>query len=367
MKAHWRTILFLLILLLTVVPIFSTEIWGQLGVALRWPALFVLQLCLVTSPWRTVPLRLVWAAFMLGAGPVMAVTLLVQAPVAAWLEGAYTVNYFVGGLLGESVDVAAVLLAPLSEEVFKILPLVLILLVGPWRHLRYTASPLDWAAVGAALGAGFETTETIWQGIYSVDLYSYARLAEHISPHLGPFYLLPTLTRPEWSAFAWFGHAGVTAALALALELALRLAPRRRVWWLLPVGVGGLVILEHLLTNLGEPSVFWLQALALLDLRGLLSALLFVAGTVWAAVMSGKILARYRGADPSAAFGLAEAARAALARPAELAPILLLLRLTRAAAYGLDWLGHTRTPPQRVAFMLVGMRELASALRQTLP
>ncbi len=364
MRAHLRTIISLACLALALVPIFSLALWQEVGVALYWPGLFVLQLCLVTWPWRTVPLRLVLGAFLLGAGPVMALTLLVQLPLVALLRDAYAVNYFFYDILGQAVDTGAVIVAPLSEELLKILPLIVILSLGPWRHLRYSGSPLDFALLGAAVGAGFQLVETIWQGIVAIDMHSYARLAEHISPHLGSLYALPTLVWQDGDASAWFGHAGVTATLALAIGLALRLGARRGVWWLLPAGVAVVVTLEHLLSNLGEPSAFWLQAFAFVDLRGILSSLLFTAGMVWAAVLSARILRRYRSADPPAAFGLLEAARATVAHPARLPTVLLLLRLNRAVAYGLDWFGHSRARPRPVALALHGLRETSLALQQ---
>ncbi|MEW6183166.1 MAG: PrsW family glutamic-type intramembrane protease [Bacillota bacterium] len=367
MKTYWPLV-FVTALFLAVLPVFSASLWSELWVALYWPAMFVLQLAVLTWPWRTVPLRLVISAFLMGAGPVMALVLLVQLPLVSLLEYAYPVHYFFADIVGKNVDVGAVFLAPVCEEAFKILPLAVILIVGPWRHLRYTAGPLDLAVLGAALGGGFQFIETVWRGM-AVDLHSYARIAEHISPHLGWFYLLPTLERPEAAATAWFGHAGVTAALALVIGFALRLDARRRIRWLLPAAAGGLATFEHFMTNLGEPDVFWLKALYIADLNGLLSSILFIAGVIWAVILSAGILKRYRNVDPEAVFGLPEAREVFARKPPTAGRLwlaLLLMRLSRATAFRLDWFGKSRNRPRRIAFALYGMRQTALALKESL-
>jgi RsiW-degrading membrane proteinase PrsW (M82 family) len=365
-----RALLFTATLIFAFIPVFSRSLWAELWAAFYWPALFVVQLFLLTWPWRTVSFRLVLWAFLLGAGPVMALTLLIQAPIVALTEYAYQVHYFFADIVGKNVDVGAVFLAPVSEELLKILPVLLILIIGRWRHLRYTAGPLDFAVLGAAVGAGFQFMETVWQGILYVDLHSYARIAEHVSPHLGPFYLLPTLEWQDGAASAWFGHAGVTATLALAVGLALRLGVRNRAWWLLPIAVGGLVTFEHFLTNLGEPPVFWVKALAVIDLYGVLSSVLFTAGVIWAVVMASRVIKRYREADPEAVFGFGEAGKAIAAGKAALPETfwlaLLLMRLHRATAFGMDWYGRSRRRPEKIAFSLYGMRETTLALKASL-
>ncbi len=272
-----KTVPFLIVaLFFAFIPIFWMEQWGALRDAWKTDGLFVLYLLILSIGSRTIPLHLVLAAFLAGGGIVMLTTLLVQTVVL--------------GVLSVQWSSARVVLAGYSEEILKIAPLCLILWRGPWRHLRYTATPVDFALLGAAVGFGFGYVEDLFRGLSHFEV---------VGPHLGSVPLLPNLLRVDrgitWSAILQFGHSGWAALTALGLGYASRLSLKHPRWWLVGLGSLGLAIFEHNSYNrdLASPSrlVAWLQYL---DLLGTVGSIVFIGGFGWALYRNHQVLKRFR-------------------------------------------------------------------------
>lgn len=356
------TIVFTLILIITVVPFYSDLVYKGLPYALYRPGLFILILLVATWPWRTIPPRLMLLSFLLGGSVVMAVTLLIQTGLVAILNLIpETIMRSVGLLFGAQINIRAMFVAPVTEEILKVLPILIILFVGPWKYLRRTAGPLDFALLGAALGGGFQFTETVFMQRGA----SWALPTTFISP------LLPTLEPWYPGIVHWFGHAGTTATLALAIGIAIRLAAKRKVWWILPVPVASLVIFEHFLVAFASrPEVLWLRALATIDRYGLLASNLFVVGMIVSMILSTKILLRYRKVDPEANIDFKATIQAITSSKTELFTrtwaVLLLSRLKLALAFGFDNLGRDKKVPDSVALSMDRLRQAYLTLKKAI-
>jgi PrsW family intramembrane metalloprotease len=137
---------------------------GRFPEATVWEVPLVLELLLLSMPWRTVSARTVARYFFIGVGPVFLLTVWSQAllsasPLNGWLtdlSGDWALSN-VGGLK----DVHSTVWAPITEELGKLLPLLVALWWGR-SHLRSQGGPLDFAILAAAVGAGLGFTEDLF-------------------------------------------------------------------------------------------------------------------------------------------------------------------------------------------------------------
>jgi len=274
--------------------------------ALFWPLYALALVALVTLPWRTVQLRLVGLAFFTGAGPVMGVTLLLQwglltlagttPGLTAWIE-----NHLLlwGGEFGSG------LIAPVTEEILKILPLVLFF---GWLRRRGTSvlGPLDVILLGVAIGAGFDFSEHLFRTSAAGGAVIGFGSLEHVGPQWGVFHLFPTLTTNIWGDNVCFSHPGWTGMVAVGLALSYWLG-QRRVWVrVLPWLLGLWAIWDHYLWNSGALAQPWLEdsllaKLPALDGYGRVMPYAFLVGLAVAASLSAWAVRRYSKADPALA------------------------------------------------------------------
>ena len=134
-------------------------------------------------------------------------------------------QYFIEKILwaGHSPVLGSVLVAPLTEEIGKILPLVLLLAIGR-LGFRNSYGACDLMLCGAALGAGF--------GLFEDS----PRLTSSFPTPSSPGLLGIAIFPDSYNGF--IGHSGSTALIGLSLGCLLYAVRWRR--WLLP-GIGGLL------------------------------------------------------------------------------------------------------------------------------
>lgn len=114
---------------------------GRLLEASLWQVPLVLMLLIVSLPWRTVSIRTVAAFFFVGFGPLLLLTilsqsLLVASPLERWLQGVSRDLDAAGiGALG---NLHSNVWAPLTEEIWKIVPLLMVFL---WRASTFRTQP----------------------------------------------------------------------------------------------------------------------------------------------------------------------------------------------------------------------------------
>lgn len=287
-----------------------------------WSVPFLLMISVVTLPWRSVTWKMIGGFFMLGFGPVFALSV---------LGGSLSSSGAVGDFLDDvlvSVDITNVtqdFIAPVVEELVKVLPLLILFW---WKRLgwRDTTGPLDYAVLAGATGAGLAFAEDIFvylaQGLDgpSANIYGLG---------LGPVYggLVgagdPGFSLTGHSTFAdvgsffypemqdlfgvvWSGHGALALGIGLALGLAvwLRRETGNRLWIALPFVVCFWAVWEHIMGNwYGGAGCSAggkvLCTVAAVDLRGRIFPTVLLAAFVYVAYTSGRVLRSHRLNDPS--------------------------------------------------------------------
>lgn len=296
-----------------------------------WSVPFLLMIAAVSTPWRSVKWRTVASFFMIGFGPVFLLTALV-----AWGIDAAGVEDMIRGWLNSMAasgtdlrltDVPADVIAPVIEELFKVLPLLVLFW---WRGsgLRASAGPLDYAVLAGATGAGLSFAEDIFVHIHQG---LPGPTSSIFGLGMGPIYAnLVGVDRPGFvftgrSRFAdtfafffpemqevlgmvWSGHGALALGTGLALGLAVWWSRRRgnRWFYLVPIAILLWTMVEHMLTNWyggaacgTSPSP--LCTVASIGLHGRVFPLVVLAGWGYATWVSGRHLRAFRGVDPTLA------------------------------------------------------------------
>jgi RsiW-degrading membrane proteinase PrsW (M82 family) len=188
----------------------------------------------------------------------------------------------IGGPVVDSLGVDSVLAtagwAPVTEELLKALPVVLIAVLAV-RRKATRPSAADLVLVGLWSGAGFALFENAVYGRGGVD-FSAAPLA--------------SLLVPSGSSTALYGRPGMfvaghmlhTGLLALGIAITLLYQGPRWRRWALPAAFL-LALADHaavnglLLDSSGDDSPGWAKVLAAFTLHGWLSIILFFGGVAW--------------------------------------------------------------------------------------
>jgi len=204
-----------------------------------WSLYVLIQFWLIgrskTITWRT------YTAFFLAGGWVIA-------PLVRWVVS--TLNR-VFGLTPSDVGSVAVL-TPIVEEIFKLLPLIVFLLVA---RRSSSLSFSDYVLIGAATGAGFQWIEETVRRLTASGMFGYGKTLFGTFIHWdlwalfpGQFYYARDLKLMASS------HAVETALVALGIGIALRLRRKmtrgaRRYAYLIPALLLFLAILDHAAWN----------------------------------------------------------------------------------------------------------------------
>jgi RsiW-degrading membrane proteinase PrsW (M82 family) len=245
---------------------FSADTFGQL-----W-ALAVLTI--VAGPARTIGWRGLVGAGLAGFLAVTALARVVGRPI---------VNHF-----GVTSLPAVAGLVPLTEELFKLLPVVLVVLIAV-RRTRARPSALDLVLLGAWSGAGFALSEDASYGRGGAEFSSFTPLS----------WLLPSGTHATVYGSGYYsaGHLIHSALIALGIGVAVLYRHRMRfarAWLVIAVAVS---LGEHALANaISAGGLTHAQADPYLALtfRGHLSFVLLLIGSVFLAMREGRITGNRR-------------------------------------------------------------------------
>ncbi len=254
-----------------------------------WPLLTVLQMAVLLFFFSSLPYRHLFAALGLGASAVPLATFLIQKPLNLLLEGT-RFQYLMGRFeaLG-TINLQAPLIAPLTEEITKMLPVAFfVILLMKYKKYRLL-SPIDFALLGLAAGAGFDIFENICRfmnGYYDVLGFYRTEVMEPI-PGVFGLYLFPCMIKSEYlgNPMIWFGHAGLTGAISLAFGFFIYLKKKRYI--ILPVAAYILCAFDHSMWNWYQPypEQKWAKILPALTLYGRLIPILFAFGLLAAIFM----------------------------------------------------------------------------------
>jgi len=200
---------------------------------------------------------------------------------------------------GQHQMAGSVLIAPLTEEIGKVFPLLLIL-VFDWHGFRISYGACDLMLCGAGLGCGFGVVENVgyhqqsWPTTYGPSLFGISIFPD------------------GWGGF--LGHGASAAFIALMLGYLAYAYRRKR--WVLPALIAVLAALfwmmvDHGLSNysVGSSPGYWFAPLRwiwTLDAHGELSPyvlLLLIVGTVTAErILLSRVLRGFPRLTPAACF-----------------------------------------------------------------
>jgi RsiW-degrading membrane proteinase PrsW (M82 family) len=194
--------------------------------------------------------------------------------------------------LGTSSVFAAAIWVPLTEELCKMLPVILLLVLA-LRRRQMRPSLLDLVLIGAWAGAGFAVYEdaTYGRGGFSLTAIPILSL------------IFPATLKG--SAFGWSvaqtGHMVHTALIALGIGFAVLYRHRQPRSWIVAATALGAALIEHCsqnAINTGGVSKHVGEALLVVSLNGRLSAILLVVGIAYVLIIEWRAVGgRFRPRD----------------------------------------------------------------------
>jgi RsiW-degrading membrane proteinase PrsW (M82 family) len=272
----------------------ASRVLGNVAVV-AWSLLLI---TLAVAPVRTIGPRAVAGAWFSGFFGVISLSTLVGRPV---------IRHF-----GMGSSFAVAFWAPFTEELLKLLPVALFLVLAT-RNRQARPSAGDAMLFAATVGGGF--------AVYENALY--ARSAGGWSAHPPFSLLLPSLQKTSDGAGTSVlvgGHLVFTAVAGLGLAITLGYRRRFRLAWLAAPVCFAVVVGEHAMANelslvsSGASKPWWLLLIRLGTLDGYLTTLLFFAGLAFVTVVERRLVGR-TGLLPRAAPGARLAAYLASLRP----------------------------------------------------
>lgn len=289
MKTTRQYITLISALVFSVISIAALWITGvnpyDLIMAAWWPVLMVFQFSLILLWFTSIPNRLILLSLGMGASAIPLITYLIQKPLSLLIQGSALENLLSGSAFFNTIDLTAPVLAPITEETIKLIPVLFIFLLL-MRYKKYRLlSPVDFALLGLAAGAGFDIFENLcraYNGFYDMNGLYRSVVNEPLPSILG-IYLFPTLYKSEYlgNPMLWFGHAGLTGTISLALGFFVYLKKKRYLF--LPILVTVIAIIDHSMWNWYQPmpEQNWAKIVPSLTLHGRLLPLLFIAGLLF--------------------------------------------------------------------------------------
>lgn len=249
-----------------------------------WPILTVLQFSVVLFYFTSLPYKYVLIALGMGASVIPLITFLIQKPLYLLLE-----NSALQSVLGQmeafgTIDLTAPLIAPVTEEITKVIPVFVILFLLLRMKKYRLLSPVDFALIGLAAGAGFDIFENICRamnGYYDVLGLYRSEIIEPFPGLLGVF-PFPSMIKSEYmgNPMIWFGHSGLAASISLAIGFFIYLKKKRYIF--IPILTYIICTFDHSMWNWYQPypEQVWAKILPKLALYGRLIPILFTAGVL---------------------------------------------------------------------------------------
>lgn len=274
--------------------------------ALWVPAIFVIQFTLLTTPWRAVSAKDIGSMFLIGMSIVFLGAYLCEIALTNLIESTLynTVYLFLAqsSLLGEGVDIMQAVSSPVVEEIFKVLPAVIFLLVAGRGYWKRALGPLDVGLLAGASGAGFLFMENLarvaggWMSSLGWD-----RNWDSASIGINPFFIFPEMVHGTLTV--WPGHAEMAMFIGVCLGFGLLIRKKLPVIWVaLPAIALFWMMWLHFLINYLTPdnNQAWAQFVIGLHLNGGLAQYFMILVLLIAVAFSMITKYRYLQKDPEA-------------------------------------------------------------------
>ncbi len=343
--------------------------------AIWWPAFFMVQFTVFTTPWRAVKAKEMVRMFLIGMGIVFFAIYFAELAMVGVLTAFPEINPikavlsldFVLGSYDPLSDVAS----PIVEEVFKVLPVVIYLLIAGQGYWKRALGPLDIALLCGSVGAGFQFMENIARVTNSyMSTLGWDRSVRPASFGIDPFFLFPDMY--HGSVSVWPGHA--ESAMVIGLFLGFGLLLRKKlpyVWAILPA-LGMLwMIWLHLLINYLRPGApqFWAKLVMAMDLNGGLVQYVLILGLLLAIGVSIATKFFFLQVDKKATVAVVGKETLEYLKANQKEPLLILKKLwslrhfwayRHALAYGALY-ANQQKPEEREEWLpwLYGLRQMA--------
>jgi hypothetical protein len=309
---------------------------GRFAEGTAWQVPLVLELLLLSIAWRTISARTVMTFFFVGFGPIFfamvaSQVLLTASPLHGWFEDLSL--GFAKSNFGSLGPIEANVWAPITEELWKIVPLLVLLRWGR-SHLKAQGSPLDFALLAGATGAGMGMAEDLFQlggiawTVPASPLLGLGVGAAYVGLVVNPLnrgqlpvfdfdlsyqglvgIFDPSVEELQLGAI-WPGHGVLPLAFGLALGLALLWRRRYGILvYALPAVVLVWAIWDHFVANwysfarCDRADAPTLCGLAHLDGTGAAFPLAAIALWVVGSLVTRRLVAGHRAADPAFATG----------------------------------------------------------------
>ncbi|CAJ37559.1 hypothetical protein RCIX2485 [Methanocella arvoryzae MRE50] len=256
--------------------------------AFWWPTFFMVQFTVFTTPWRAVKAKEMVRMFLIGMGIVFFAVYFAELAMVAAITAFPEINpirLFLGldFVLG-SYDPMSDVASPVVEEVFKVLPVIIYLLVAGHGYWKRALGPLDVALLCGSVGAGFHVMENIARVTNSyMGTLGWDRSVRPASFGIDPFFLFPDMY--HGSVSVWPGHAETAMLIGLFLGFGLMLRKKLPyVWAILPALAMVWMIWLHLLINYLRPGSpqFWAKLVMAMNLNGGLVQYVLILGLLLA-------------------------------------------------------------------------------------
>jgi hypothetical protein len=242
--------------------------------ALWWPAIFIVQYTVLTTPWRAITVKEIGRMFLIGMGLVFFASYWSEQLMVGIITAFRDINplYFIirsGFAFGPGVNIMADVASPICEETVKILPVVLFLIFAGRGYWKRALGPLDVALLGGASGAGFLFMENIARVISGYwERLGPDRSSWVAGPGFNPFYVFPDMY--HGGASIWLGHPEATMFIGLALGYGLMIRKKFKLWPIIPAIGFVWVTWLHFMINGSDllANLWWGKIVLLLRLNG---------------------------------------------------------------------------------------------------
>jgi len=188
--------------------------------------------------------------------------------------------------MGASSMLATAVWVPVTEELLKLLPVVLVLMMA-MRRARTRPSVLDVTLLGAWAGAGFNVFENATLGRGGFSLFT------------NPILSLVFPSEGKGMAFGWTvvqtGHLVHTSLIALGIAFPLFYPRQFARRWVVPVVAIGAVIVEHCSQNAivtGRLNEIIAKLSIIVTLGGRLTSVLLIGGVAYVMLREWRVVGR---------------------------------------------------------------------------